>query len=93
MYDTVLEHVTAFYLQSTDFNGIPLNVLQASGIDNVVKEVADLVNDGLVEVLGPSDDDNTHVKRFEMPGRERQLGAITSGDLSRTRSSTGGASH
>jgi hypothetical protein len=21
MYDTVLEHVTAFYLQSTDFNG------------------------------------------------------------------------
>lgn len=57
----LLEHIVEFYLNSGDFNGIPMYRLQNYNPEDMVE----LINDGLVETISESEAINPHIKGFE----------------------------
>ena len=84
MQDEVLEHVTRFYLEAADFKGMPLATLRSILGSDVVPAVAALVQMDRAEVLGASHDINTHIKRFGVGKKERQLEALERDDPQHT---------
>lgn len=72
----LLEHIVEFYLNSGDFNGIPMYLLQNYNPDDMVE----LINDGLVETISESEAINPHIKGFEFALTSEQHIANAAGD-------------
>jgi hypothetical protein len=67
---SLLDDVVEFYLESSDFNGLPLHEVNKE----VVDEATELVSAGLVEVVSDADSMNPHVRRLpSRRNREEQL--------------------
>ncbi|WP_435204934.1 hypothetical protein [Micromonospora sp. bgisy143] len=78
---SLLEDVVEFYLEPTDFNGLPLR----DATKEVLDEAAELVTAGLIEVISDVDSMNPHIRRWSSRRtREEQLLDIAeSGDTGR----------
>lgn len=57
----LFEHIVEFYLNSGDFNGIPMYCLPSYNPEDMVE----LINEGLVETISESETINPHIKGFE----------------------------
>ena len=66
--DTVLNEITKHYLESHDFNGLPVYCMKYYDY-NILCE---LIDEGLVEVLSELEATNPHIKSFEYNIPEEQ---------------------
>ncbi|MDR3644018.1 MAG: AAA family ATPase [Clostridia bacterium] len=60
--DTVIKEVIDYYINSRDFNGLPIYNMKNYGY-NVL---CDLIDDNLIEVLNDADGINPHIKSFSI---------------------------
>lgn len=77
--EVVLDAVVRSYLESADFNGVPVADLMVElGVEreDLQPVLQGLVAAGRVGILFPDDDDNPHVLRFGFTSREAQLGKL-----------------
>jgi len=83
---SVIKTVAEFYLQSPDFNGIPIGDL-ATRVDATCDQLSvmlrELVDDDKVTVLGGFSG-NSHILRTGVPNNTRQLEALESPDIHHT---------
>lgn len=69
--EAILEKIKSFYLNSGDFNGLPLYAFHRSDADSI----KDLINDGFVEAISKAE--NTHIKLFnQTEPKEEQINNI-----------------
>ncbi len=83
---SVIKTAAEFYLQSPDFNGIPIGDL-AHRVDATCDQVSELlrqlVHDDEITVLGASSG-NSHILRTGIPDNTRQLETLESPDIHHT---------
>jgi hypothetical protein len=77
--ERVLEH----YLESSDFNGLPLTDLVAADLDEgaLLAQMKQLISDGILELISSRHDLNPHIKRFPAPSMSEQLKVLRSDEL------------
>ncbi|MEP6850618.1 MAG: AAA family ATPase [Acidobacteriota bacterium] len=87
MKDKVLSEVTKHYLESPDFNGIPmLQLIVQTGADwsEVKPTLAELVKEEFVGLLFSEFEPNTHILRTGFPDSVTQIDKLATADLIHT---------
>ena len=76
----LLALITRNYLESHDFNGLPISELGAVLGHDPRAALRPLVSDGLVTVLNQALAENPHIRRFDDPPALVQLDQLDRGD-------------
>ncbi len=82
--DQVLKTIAGFYLESSDFNGIPLDSLLHelnSTWDETKGYVQELINDELIGLIFSDTDINTHIIRLGFEPKEIQISKLDKVDV------------
>ena len=78
--DEIVDRVRSHYLNSGDFNGLPVaNLTERSGVDlrALLVGLGDLVEADRIALLPTDYDVNTHINRLGFPPKEDQLAALS----------------
>jgi hypothetical protein len=76
----LIDQITEFYLNSGDFNGIPLLSLLGSKADDndvIEAQIIDLINGGQISLAFGDRHPNPHVKAFEPEAADQQIKKLT----------------
>src|SRR5438128_1728131 len=76
----IIDAVATFYLQSRDFNGIPIPTLATSlgtRVEELLPSLRELVSASKIGVLGSSSG-NPHIIRLGFPSVDKQLACLRS---------------
>ena len=79
--EAILIEVTEFYLDSRDFNGIPMRTLAGRfGVDwhELYDPICQLINEDLAGIIDKDTDINPHIIRRGFEGKESQIKKLTS---------------
>jgi hypothetical protein len=78
--ESIITDVTNYYLESSDFNGYPMQKLIDS-YDSTQKEIkeiiAELIKDGKIEIVCSNMSINPHIKHLPSPSIAKQIEAFT----------------
>lgn len=87
MKDIILQAVTNHYLNSGDFNGLPvISLLQETGFQRSEINVSlqELINEDLIGILYSEFEPNTHILRLGFPPKDIQISKLDTDDLFHT---------
>lgn len=78
--ERIAESVLDYYLESPDFNGIPLcQIVEVDGDEgSAVATVRSLVKDGVLEIISSEWELNPSIRRFRPSSADRQLASLQS---------------
>lgn len=69
----LLDEVFLHYVQSTEFNGMPLSSVSSCPQEDIRNILLELIKKGDICILSSKFDDNPYIIRFEFPSIEEQL--------------------
>ena len=72
----ILNQIYEYYIQSDDYNGLPLNCLNYFSLIDMIRILSELIIEDKIDLIAQSHDENPHVINFGFLPKENQVDYI-----------------